>query len=500
MQGSAGRLGTSVPGDEDFLARWSRRKATARRGEGDDAAGYESGGGPAHRRSPTPRPRRRGAGSQIRARQPGRRGRSRAAGRRGGRRAGTATFRTSPPRRLVGLPAFMRGPACQRAAPRRPAQVLADQPDHQQPGRTWTTTTSPRTSPTARHRGRRTCGRPTGSAKGMLDAIESWRRAGARTTGGQPRPAEPPASTGRAAEPAPRRGPDRIEPGLTVHVATIRSVAPAGAACLRFGAVLTFLAIEDQGEGVRRRRRQASSGHGDQNMAPAMTGIAAQSGRGRCARATFTACSRGSWRRHRTAGARGGSRFERRKASWGEALAAWRGRAGHDDGRGARRVRRPVHRPRPRRAGPVRLLLPHRLPATSAAGGSARRPRALGIARRPAVPEPEDHIARLCETMAGLIGGELRRPPTWRTQQAFFDRHLAPWAPRFFADLERARAARLYAPVGRLGRLFMEIEAPPSRWRPDAGRGPRWREGRMAATRSDPGAKKRAGARPSAAS
>ena len=42
---------------------------------------------------------------------------------------------------------------------------------------------------------------------------------------------------------------------------------------------------------------------------------------------------------------------------------------------------------------------------------------------------------------------------------AFFDRHLAPWAPRFFADLEKAQAAWLYAPVGTVGRVFMDIEA-----------------------------------------
>jgi hypothetical protein len=35
-----------VSGDEDFLARWSRRKAAARRGEADDAAGCEPGGSP----------------------------------------------------------------------------------------------------------------------------------------------------------------------------------------------------------------------------------------------------------------------------------------------------------------------------------------------------------------------------------------------------------------------------------------------------------------------
>ena len=60
--------------------------------------------------------------------------------------------------------------------------------------------------------------------------------------------------------------------------------------------------------------------------------------------------------------------------------------------------------------------------------------------------------------MAGLIAGSFGDGDL-ATQRAFFDRHLAPWAHRFFADLERARASRLYAPLGTVGRLFVEIEA-----------------------------------------
>jgi TorA maturation chaperone TorD len=83
---------------------------------------------------------------------------------------------------------------------------------------------------------------------------------------------------------------------------------------------------------------------------------------------------------------------------------------------------------------------------------------ALGVERQPGVPEPEDHVAAICETMAGLITGQLAEPGD-AARQRFFDRHLAPWAGRFFADLERARAARLYRPVGTIGRLFLEIES-----------------------------------------
>jgi TorA maturation chaperone TorD len=70
--------------------------------------------------------------------------------------------------------------------------------------------------------------------------------------------------------------------------------------------------------------------------------------------------------------------------------------------------------------------------------------------------EPEDHIATLCETMAGLIGGAITGPDG--CDRDFFAKHLATWAKRFFVDLERANSASFYARVGSLGRAFMEIE------------------------------------------
>mgnify|MGYP003870625307 FL=1 len=81
----------------------------------------------------------------------------------------------------------------------------------------------------------------------------------------------------------------------------------------------------------------------------------------------------------------------------------------------------------------------------------------LGIARAPGNPEPEDHAASLCEVMAGLLEGRFG-PAGEAEVQRFFDRHLEPWIGRFFADLEAARSARLYRPVGTVGRLFVEIE------------------------------------------
>ena len=82
----------------------------------------------------------------------------------------------------------------------------------------------------------------------------------------------------------------------------------------------------------------------------------------------------------------------------------------------------------------------------------------LGIARADEVKEPEDHIAALCDMMAGLITGAFGPPLDLIGQRAFFDAHLAPWAERFFEDLEGAKAATLYTPVGTLGRVFMGIE------------------------------------------
>jgi TorA maturation chaperone TorD len=80
----------------------------------------------------------------------------------------------------------------------------------------------------------------------------------------------------------------------------------------------------------------------------------------------------------------------------------------------------------------------------------------LGIERVEGNCEPEDHAATLCEIMAGLVSGALPAPPG--TDQQVFEKHFAPWIGRFFADLERADAAKLYRHVGTVGRVFLEIE------------------------------------------
>ena len=84
--------------------------------------------------------------------------------------------------------------------------------------------------------------------------------------------------------------------------------------------------------------------------------------------------------------------------------------------------------------------------------------RALGIARADDATEPEDHIAALSETMAGLITGDFGPPAGLAAQRKFFETHIGNWAPNFFNDLEAAKSAAFYMPVGSIGRMFMEIE------------------------------------------
>ena len=80
----------------------------------------------------------------------------------------------------------------------------------------------------------------------------------------------------------------------------------------------------------------------------------------------------------------------------------------------------------------------------------------LGIERIEGEVEPEDHVAVLCEIMAGLVGGRFGTPAG--ADRNLFEKHLAPWMTRFFADLEQAEAAEFYRQVGTLGRIFIEIE------------------------------------------
>jgi TorA maturation chaperone TorD len=96
----------------------------------------------------------------------------------------------------------------------------------------------------------------------------------------------------------------------------------------------------------------------------------------------------------------------------------------------------------------------HEKPLALLRSDMARR----GIRRAPNVYEPEDNIASLCEIMAGLITGRFGAPESLAGQRDFFAAHIGPWAGHFFRDLEAAKTSVFYAPVGALGRAFMEIE------------------------------------------
>jgi TorA maturation chaperone TorD len=88
--------------------------------------------------------------------------------------------------------------------------------------------------------------------------------------------------------------------------------------------------------------------------------------------------------------------------------------------------------------------------------------KALGIERVPGQTEPEDHIAILCEIIAALCAGRFGAAPG--ADRTMFERHLKPWAARFFADLEVAENARFYRHVGAVGRMFMELETDAFAW------------------------------------
>ena len=82
----------------------------------------------------------------------------------------------------------------------------------------------------------------------------------------------------------------------------------------------------------------------------------------------------------------------------------------------------------------------------------------LGFKRQENVSESEDHIAALCDGR-GMIAGDTNAATGSAQQAAFFAAHMAPWATRFFEDLQNAPSARFYRVVGFLGERFMGVES-----------------------------------------
>ncbi|MGC6453687.1 MAG: TorD/DmsD family molecular chaperone [Candidatus Puniceispirillaceae bacterium] len=84
---------------------------------------------------------------------------------------------------------------------------------------------------------------------------------------------------------------------------------------------------------------------------------------------------------------------------------------------------------------------------------------AMGIERAEGVKDPEDHIASLFDIMAGMIRGSFAGSSDLSAQARFFKTHIEPWAPLLMQDIEAAKSAVFYAPVGSIGRAFMDIES-----------------------------------------
>jgi len=100
------------------------------------------------------------------------------------------------------------------------------------------------------------------------------------------------------------------------------------------------------------------------------------------------------------------------------------------------------------------------------AGLDERRARRLGIQGEPLPADAGAAIAEASRRIAWIGDGAAVRwvpsgelPGSEEAGRVIFENHMAPWIGRFFADLERADAAKFYKAVGTLGRVFTDIEA-----------------------------------------
>ncbi len=83
----------------------------------------------------------------------------------------------------------------------------------------------------------------------------------------------------------------------------------------------------------------------------------------------------------------------------------------------------------------------------------------LGLARRPASSEFEDHLSALLETMRLLVAGDAeRRPTSIDEQRAFCERHLLPWAFDCCSAIGYCPIANYYRPVASFASCFLALE------------------------------------------
>ena len=82
----------------------------------------------------------------------------------------------------------------------------------------------------------------------------------------------------------------------------------------------------------------------------------------------------------------------------------------------------------------------------------------LGVEREQGVAEPEDHIASLCEMMAGFIDGSLGPPLSLEEQKGVLCGARRIVGAGALRDMEEAKTSVLYAALGSVGRVFLAIE------------------------------------------
>ena len=80
---------------------------------------------------------------------------------------------------------------------------------------------------------------------------------------------------------------------------------------------------------------------------------------------------------------------------------------------------------------------------------------AWGIGRREQVPEYEDHISGVCETMRFAIAVQQRSP---EEQRRFFERFVYRGAIAFCDAVSASKNARFYRHVAAFARAFLDIE------------------------------------------
>ena len=80
----------------------------------------------------------------------------------------------------------------------------------------------------------------------------------------------------------------------------------------------------------------------------------------------------------------------------------------------------------------------------------------LGIEKADGNFDPEDHLGLLLEVMGGFANGTF--DADLAGQKEFFERHIATWAQRCFADIAVSPSARFYKAVAALGGCFIDIE------------------------------------------